>query len=259
MELKDKIIVVTGGGSGIGAGLCRRFAEEGAKAIIVADIILSDAQSVAEEMGGIAKAVDVSDEAQIEKLIEEVEAEVGPIDVFCSNAGILVLDPSHAASSSNEDWDRIWQINVMAHVYAARHMIPRMLERGGGYLVNTASAAGLLSQIGSSPYSVTKHAAVGFAESLSIAHGNDGIRVSVVCPQAVRSKMTEGSEGGGVAGGDGMLEPADLAETTVQGMREERFLILPHPEVEEYMKRKTSDYDRWLKGMRRWRDQFIKS
>jgi NAD(P)-dependent dehydrogenase (short-subunit alcohol dehydrogenase family) len=258
MELKDKIIVVTGGGSGIGAGLCRRFAEEGAKAIVVADIVLADAQSVAEEMGGIAKAVDVSDEAQVQKLIEDVEAEVGPIDVFCSNAGILVLDPSHAASSSNEDWDRIWQINVMAHVYAARHLIPRMLERGSGYLVNTASAAGLLSQIGSSPYSVTKHAAVGFAESLSIAHGDQGIRVSVVCPQAVRSKMTAGSEGGGVAGGDGMLEPEDLAETTVQGMREERFLILPHPQVEEYMKRKTSDYDRWIKGMRRWRDQFVK-
>jgi NAD(P)-dependent dehydrogenase (short-subunit alcohol dehydrogenase family) len=256
MELKDKIAVVTGGGSGIGEGLCRRFVEEGAKAVVVADIVGDDAERVAAEIGGIARTVDVANEEDIKNLIEDVEANVGPIDLFVSNAGIGLSDPTHVASASNEGWQRIWEINVMAHVYAARYMLPLMLERGHGYLLNTASAAGLLSQIGSAAYSVTKAGAVAFAESLSIAHGDQGIGVSVLCPQAVRSKMTAGHEDG-VASGDGLLEPAELAETTIQCLREERFLVLPHAEVLTYIQRKAGDYDRWLGGMRRWRDKFL--
>lgn len=257
MELKDKCCVITGGASGIGEGLCKRFHQEGATVVVV-DWDLEGAKRVADEIGAVAMQADVSKEEDIQRVVADVEADIAPIDLFCSNAGIMVADVTHAASASNEDWERIWQINVMAHVYAARAVLPLMIERGDGYLLNTASAAGLLSQIGSAPYSVTKHAAVGLAENLAIAHGDDGIKVSIVCPQAVRSKMTANTEGGGPAGGDGMIEPEDLAETTVQGIREERFLILPHPEVQTYMERKVTDYDRWLKGMRRWRQNFLK-
>lgn len=258
MELKDKITVVTGGASGIGEALCKRFHEEGAKAVVVVDRDEEGAKRVAESIGGVAMVADVANEADIQRVVADTESQIGPIDLFCSNAGIGVPDVSHAASASNEDWENIWQINVMAHIYAARAVLPGMIERGDGYLLNTASAAGLLSQIGSAPYSVTKHAAVGFAESLAITHGDDGIKVSIICPQAVRSKMTEGTGEGGSAGGDGMLEPEELAETTIQGIRDEIFLILPHPVVKTYMERKVSDYDRWIGGMRRWRKNFVK-
>ncbi len=257
MELKDKIAVVTGGASGIGEALCRRFHKEGAKGVVVVDMNAEDTKRVADEIGGIAMVADVSNESDIQRVVRDTEKQLGPIDVFCSNAGIMVADPSHIASAKNEDWERIWQINVMAHIYAARAVLPGMIERGDGYILSTSSAAGLLSQIGSAPYSVTKHAAIGFAESVAIAHGDDGIKVSVICPQAVRTGMTKNTNGGGVAGGDGMLEPDDLAETTIQGMREERFLILPHPQVQTYMERKVSDYDRWIKGMQRWRSKFV--
>lgn len=255
MDIKGKTIIVTGGGSGIGEGLCHRFSQEGAKHIIVADIIEADAQRVASEMGGIPKVIDVTDESQIKSLIDEVENTIAPIDIFCSNAGILCTDPDHAASTPNETWDQLWKVNVLSHVYAARHMLPYMLKRGNGYLLNTASAAGLLSQLGSAPYSVTKHASIGFAESLAIAHGEQGIKVSVICPQAVRSKMTLDVDTGlaNSAAGDGILEPDQLAETVIQGIKEEKFLILPHPIVETYMQRKTADYDRWLNGMRRFK------
>lgn len=256
MDIAGKIAVVTGGASGIGEALCHRFMREGAKAVVVVDRDAAGASRVAKACGGTAMTADVSNEADIIRVVEDTEKNVGPIDLFCSNAGILVLDPSHAASSSNENWERIWHINVMAHIYAARAMLPRMIERGSGYFMNTASAAGLLSQIGSAPYSVTKHAAVGFAESLAIAHGDDGIKVSVLCPQAVQTAMLSNSDGG-PAGGDGILDPNDVAGVVVDAIREERFLILPHPEVLTYMQRKTSDYDRWIRGMQRFRKTFL--
>ena len=254
MKLNDKIAIVTGAASGIGKALCERFHKEGAAGIAAVDIDESGAKATGESVGGIAFGADVSNEADIVRVVDETEKKYGRIDVFVSNAGIGVRDPSHVASASNEDWERIWGINVMAHIYAARAVLPKMIAQGGGYLLNTASAAGLLSQIGSAPYSVTKHAAVGFAESLSIAHHDEGIRVSVLCPQAVRTGMTAGTDGG-VAGLDGMLEPSDVCDAVIATMEDERFLVLPHPEVLTYMQRKTADYDRWLKGMRRLRDR----
>lgn len=247
MELKDRIVVVTGAASGIGRALCVRFAKEGAKAIICADRDEPGARATAEMVGGRAFRTDVSKEADIRALIDTVEAEVGPIDLFCSNAGIGIPG---GAEASNDDWQRIWDINVMAHVWAARHLVPRMAARGGGYLLNTASAAGLLSQIGSAPYAVTKHAAVGLAEWLAITHGDQGIKVSVLCPQAVRTAMTAGNPDG-VASVDGMMEPEPLADMVVASIAAEEFLILPHPQVLDYMRNKTADYGRWIGGMRK--------
>ncbi|MDP6343876.1 MAG: SDR family oxidoreductase [Alphaproteobacteria bacterium] len=253
MQLKDKIAVVTGGASGIGRALARRFAAEGARQVVVADLDEAGIDAVAAEIGGIAIAANVGVEADIVSLVDRAEAEAGPIDLFCSNAGIAVHGD---LENSNEDWQRVWDVNLMSHVYAARAVVPGMIARGGGYLLNTASAAGLLSQIGSSTYSVTKHAAVGFAEWLSITYGNRGIKVSVLCPQAVRTAMTAGLEGGGVAGVDGMMEPEELADAVIETLEREEFLCLPHPQVLEYMRRKTSDYDRWLKGMRRLHEHY---
>ncbi|MEO0981700.1 MAG: SDR family oxidoreductase [Pseudomonadota bacterium] len=247
MELKDKIIVVTGAASGIGKELARRFHAEGAKLVVCSDVNGEGAQATAGEVGGVAFTADVSKEADIQHLIEEVETHHGPIDLFCSNAGIGVPG---GAEAPNEGWQKIWEINVMAHVWAARHMIPRMIERGGGYLLNTASAAGLLSQIGSAPYAVTKHAAVGLAEWLALTHGDDGIKVSVLCPQAVRTAMTAGNEDG-VASIDGMMEPPEVAEACVRAIEEETFLVLPHKEVLQYMRNKTDNYDKWIGGMRK--------
>src|SRR4051812_43404254 len=255
MELDGKVVVVTGGASGIGRSLARAFAANGARAVVVADLDGAGAQAVAAELGDVATgvAVDVSDEQAIAQLIAGTEDQYGPIDLFASNAGIGV---GGGPETPNAQWERIWQINVMAHVYAARHLLPSMLARGDGYLLNTASAAGLLTQIGSAPYSVTKHAAVGLAEWLSVTYGDQGIKVSVLCPQAVRTGMTANIPGGGVAGVDGMIEPADVAQTVVEGLRDERFLILPHPSVLEFFQRKGSDYDRWLGGMRRLAARF---
>ncbi len=247
MNLSDRIIVVTGAASGIGEALAHRFKAEGAKTIVCADRDADGAERVATAVGGIAIPTDVSKEGDIQRLIETVEAEHGPIDLFCSNAGIGIPG---GAEVSNEGWQDIWDINVMAHVWAARHLIPKMVERGGGYLLNTASAAGLLSQIGSAPYAVTKHAAVGLAEWLALTHGDDGIKVSVLCPQAVRTAMTAGNEDG-VASIDGMMEPPEVAEACVRAIEEETFLVLPHPEVIDYMRSKTGDYDRWIGGMRK--------
>jgi NAD(P)-dependent dehydrogenase (short-subunit alcohol dehydrogenase family) len=252
MELKDRIIVITGAASGIGRALAARFKAEGAKLIVCADRDAAGCKATAEMVGGVAFTVDVSREADIQSLIETVEADHGPIDLFCSNAGIGV---GGGAETPNADWQRIWDINVMAHVWAARHLVPRMAARGGGYLLNTASAAGLLSQIGSAPYAVTKHAAVGLAEWLSITHGDQGIKVSVLCPQAVRTAMTAGNPDG-VASIDGMMEPEVLAESVVRGIEAEEFLILPHPEVLQYMRNKTENYGRWLGGMRKLNRRF---
>ena len=257
MKIKDKVAVVTGGASGIGAALCRRFAEEGARAVAVVDCNEDGAKVVAEEIGGVAITADVTVEADVINVVNETENRFGQIDLFCSNAGITSMDGPTAASAPNEVWEASWGVNLMAHVYAARAVLPKMIERVEGYLLNTSSAAGLLSQIGSAPYSVTKHASVAFAECLAISHGNDGIKVSVLCPQAVRTPMLGGFEDGNVAGVDGVLEPSEVAECVVEALDEERFLILPHPKVLTYMQRKASDYDRWLGGMRRLRARFF--
>jgi NAD(P)-dependent dehydrogenase (short-subunit alcohol dehydrogenase family) len=252
MELKDKVIVITGAASGIGRAMAQRFAAEGAAKVACADLNEAGAKETAESIGGLAFRTDVSRESDIVALIEAVESQAGPIDLFCSNAGIGI---GGGAEASNDGWQRIWDINVMAHVWAARHLVPRMIARGGGYLLNTSSAAGLLSQIGSAPYAVTKHAAVGLAEWLAITHGDQGIKVSVLCPQAVRTAMTAGNPDG-VASIDGMMEPDTVAEACVRAIEAEDFLILPHPEVLDYMRRKTADYGRWIGGMRKLNRRF---
>ena len=253
MQVKDKVVVVTGGASGIGRALARRFAAEGARKVVVADLNEEGIAAVAKEVDGLAVAANVGIEGDIINLVKTTESQAGPIDLFCSNAGIAVYGD---LDNTNEEWQRVWDVNLMSHVYAARAVVPGMIERGGGYLLNTASAAGLLNQIGSSTYATTKHAAIGFAEWLSITYGNRGIKVSVLCPQAVRTAMTAGLEGGGVAGVDGMLEPEELADAVIATLAEESFLCLPHPQVLEYMRRKTNDYDRWLKGMRRLHEHY---
>jgi NAD(P)-dependent dehydrogenase (short-subunit alcohol dehydrogenase family) len=254
MELAGKTVVVTGAGHGIGRAMAQRFTVEGAAHVVVADLDGEAAEKVASGLeGGLGAPIDVSNEAEIAGLVERVERDVGPIDLFCSNAGIIMIGGEQVP---DDDWRAIIDVNLMAHIWAARHVVPRMLERGGGYLLNTASAAGLLTQIGSAPYSVTKHAAVSFAEWLAITHGDEGLKVSVLCPQAVRTAMTGGTTEGGVAGVDGMLEPADVASAVIEGLADERFLILPHPEVLEYFRRKADDYERWLRGMRRLQGRF---
>ena len=253
MKLEGKHVVVTGGASGIGRALARRFSAEGARAVVVADLDEAGAKSVASEVGGTAVGIDVTDESQIQQLVANAERESGPIDLFCSNAGIGIPG---GVEVPDAEWTRIWDVNLMSHIYAARAVLPGMIERGEGYLLNTASAAGLLTQIGSAPYAVTKHAAVALAEWLAITHGDQGIRVSVLCPQAVRTAMTAGSKDGGVAGVDGMMEPEELAESVIEGLADERFLILPHEVVRKYIQRKAGDYDRWLAGMRRLNAQF---
>ncbi|MCP4907745.1 MAG: SDR family oxidoreductase [bacterium] len=253
MEVSGKNIVVTGGANGIGRALCERFASEGAAQVAVVDLDEQNALAVAARIGGMARRVDVSKRAEIESLVSQVEAEAGPIDLFVSNAGIAI---EGGAEVGVEAWSQIWGINVMGHVHAAHAVLPSMLERGEGYLLNTCSAAGLLSQIGSAPYSVTKHAAVAFAEWLAITYGDRGIKVSALCPQAVRTNMTAAMENGGVAGVDGMIEPEELAEVALRGLREECFLILPHESVRTYYRRKGEDIDRWLKGMRRLQSKF---
>ncbi len=249
MRLANKVAVVTGGASGIGRALARRFAAEGARGVVVADLDAARAAQVAREIGGLAVPTDVSREADIVQLVERATSAFGTIDLFCSNAGIIT---EGGIETPDSEWQRIWNINFMAHVYAARAVLPGMLARGEGYLLQTASAAGLLTQIGSAPYAVTKHAAVSLAEWLAMTYGDRGIRVSCLCPQGVRTNMlAEAERGPGRFLLAGALEPEQVAEAVVAGLAEERFLILPHPEVGEYMRRKADDYDRWLKGMRR--------
>ena len=249
MKLANKVAVVTGGASGIGRALCRRFAAEGTRGIAVADVDSARAEQVAREIGGLAVGVDVRREADVIQLVERATAAFDAIDLFCSNAGIAM---EGGVETSDSEWQRIWSVNFMAHVYAARAVLPGMLARGEGYLLQTASAAGLLTQVGSAPYAVTKHAAVSLAEWLSVTYGDRGIRVSCLCPQGVRTNMlTEAVEGPGRFLLEGALEPEQVAEAVVVGLADERFLILPHPEVGEYVRRKANDYDRWLRGMRR--------
>jgi NAD(P)-dependent dehydrogenase (short-subunit alcohol dehydrogenase family) len=251
MLLPGKVIVVTGGGNGIGRALCRRFATEGAKAIVVADINEATAAQVAGEIGGTAVACDVSREADIAALVARTIATHGGIDLFCSNAGIAVNGDEHTPDA---EWARCWDVNVMAHVYAARVVVPHLLERGGGYLLQTVSAAGLLTHPQSATYAVTKHASLAFAEWLSMTYGDRGIKVSALCPQGVRTDMLRRAEAEGTRRSfllDSALEPEQVAEDVVKGLEAERFLILPHGEVAEYVRRKAADHDRWLRGMRR--------
>ncbi len=251
MEIQGRVVVVTGGGNGIGAALSRRFAAEGAAGVVVGDLDGDAAAVVAGEIDGRAVAVDVADPGHGHALVAAAEEAFGPVDVFCFNAGIA---QDGGVEMDDAVWQRIWDINVMAHVYGARAVLPSMLERGEGYLVHTASAAGLLTNLGAAPYSVTKHAVVALAEWLAITHGDGGIRVSCLCPQFVNTNMLEefiGIPGGKALVGDAALDPEQVADAVVEGMRAEQFLILPHPEVAEYFRRKADDYDRWLAGMRR--------
>ena len=267
-----EVAVVTGGGHGIGRAICRRLAEEGI-AIAVADLEQDAAETVAAEVGGKAWKVDVGDEAQLVGLVDAVEADLGPIDLFVSNAGVGFGDGASGAAAAeggihniDDRWEACWRVNVMAHVYAARALVPRMIERGGGNFVNIASAAGLLSQVGDAAYSATKHAAVGFAESLAITHGDAGIHVSLVCPQAVATRMigieddSDATDGGFLGNDvDGILAPSAVADEIVEGLRDKRFMILPHPSVKTYFDRKAGDYDRWVGGMRKFRRRLLEA
>lgn len=249
MEISNKVAVVTGAASGIGAGLAERFAREGARAVVVADINLERAQGVAARIGpqAVAIACDVSREADIQRLTGETRERFGRIDIYFSNAGIL----GRLGGIELEDalWEKMWQVHGMAHVWAARAVVPEMVERGEGYFLVTASAAGLLNIVESAPYGVTKHAAVAIAEWLRIAYGRKGVRVSCLCPQSVQTDMTR--DGTGSAGINGVLTPEQVADVVMQTMREERFLALPHPEVAKYFLAKGQDYDRWLGGMQK--------
>ena len=261
MELQDRVVVVTGGGSGIGESLCRAAHDAGARHVVAVDMRADEARRVADEIGGTGVGLDVRDEDAIRRLVETTENEHGPIDLFVSNAGYVT---AAGLEDPNESIQNMWEVHCLAHIYAARAVLPSMIARGEGYLLNTASAAGLLTQIGSMSYSITKAAAVSLAEWLSISHHHQGIRVSVLCPQAVRTNIVANSPDhrdtddgpgdfeGGVASGDGVLEPADVAQLCLDAIREERFLVLPHPEVATYVERKATDRDRWLAGMRRF-------
>ena len=249
MLIQGKVVVVTGGANGIGRALCRAFAAAGARAVVVADLDEQGAKKVAGEINGAPATVNMGNEPEVRRLVEQTSKQFGQIDIFCSNAGVGVQGGPDAPDA---DWQRSWDVNVMAHIYAARAVLPQMLARGEGYLVQTVSAAGLLTQIGSAPYSVTKHAAMSFAEWLAITYGDQGIRVSALCPQGVRTNMLFNAEfGGGAFLLEGALEPEQVAKDVVQAVTEERFLILPHPEVAKYFQNKANDYERWLRGMRK--------
>ena len=249
MKLKDKIIVITGGAGGIGKALAVRFLAEACKQVVVVDINSQLVAATAKELGCVEITADVSNNDDMKRVVDEVERDIGPIDLFCSNAGI---GAAPALDSPDREWQLSWDVNVMSHMYAARHLVPRMVERGHGYFLITASAAGLLNQVGGAAYGTTKHAAIGFGEWLALTYAHKSINVSMLCPQAVRTAMTASGEPAVTAASmDGVLEPADLAETVVEGLRKERFLILPHPQVLDYMRYKASDYDRWLAAMNR--------
>ena len=260
MELSDKVAVVTGAGSGIGRALAQAFATNGAKAVVCTDLDGDNAAETAEMIGPVATSarLDVGDERAVERIVVDTVEAHGSLDVFVSNAGYGLRG---GLDLPTDEWQRMMNVHTWSHLYAARAVIPGMVERGGGYLLNTASAAGLLTQMDSGPYAVSKHAAVAFAEWVSINYGDQGIGVSVLCPQAVRTNilgpraMTASGEGARQAAGDGILEPDVVARACLEAMRDERFLVLPHPEVLTYFQRKASDYDRWLSGMRRFRQR----
>jgi NAD(P)-dependent dehydrogenase (short-subunit alcohol dehydrogenase family) len=261
MRVAGKVVVVTGGANGIGKALCEEFYRAGAAKLIVVDIDVAAARTVAASVQGAAFKCDVGQEKDILHVIEETERQFGPIALFCSNAGIGGgFDPVsvNAGGSSDEPWQRSWAVHVMAHVYAARHLVPRMKARGEGYFLNTISAAGLLSQVGSPAYSTTKHAAVGFAENLAISHRADGIKVSILCPQGVDTNMLRAIPKGPQSG-DGDLSPEQVAKDALAGIEQETFVILPHPQVLGYMRNKTENYDRWISGMAKIQAQMRES
>ena len=267
MQLEGAVAVVTGAASGIGRSLARALALDAGSVVVVADIDGSGAEAVAAEIAaeagpdrtpGFAAGIDVTDEASVVALIEQVEASLGPIELWCGNAGISRLG---GVEQPDEEWNHVWDVNVMAHVIASRHLVPRWVERGSGHLLVTASAAGLLTNFGTASYAVTKHAAVGLAEWIAITHGDDGVRASCLCPQGVRTPMTQNE--GAVAVDQvkalGLIEPTEVAAVTLQALREDRFLILPHPEVAVYEQRRAGDRERWLAGMRRMQRGLLNS
>ena len=247
MDLLNKTAIITGGSGGIGKAMAKAFLKGGAKGIVLADLNKDIVEETAKELGCDSMVCNVTDEQQIQDVATFTKEKFGQIDLFCSNAGAggegLLTD------AEDRVWQNQWELHVMSHVYAARAVLPDMISRGEGYLLNTASAAGLLAALGSGPYTVTKAAAVKLAEFISITHGDEGIKVSVLCPQGVNTAMAPKSFGDGQT--DGVIEPEELAQTVVEAIREERFHVLPHPEVEEYVRRKGDDIDRWLVGMRR--------
>jgi NAD(P)-dependent dehydrogenase (short-subunit alcohol dehydrogenase family) len=247
MDVQGKVAIVTGAGGGIGAAIVRSFMAAGARAVVAADLDAGRAAAVARDCGAEAAACDVSREADIQALAAATRERFGAVDVFVSNAGIL----GRAGGFDLEDalWERMWRIHAMAHVWAARAVVPQMAGRGAGAFVVTASAAGLLNIVESAPYGVTKHAAVGFAEWLRIAYGRRGVEVTCLCPQGVETDMTR--DGGGSAAVDGMRTPDEVAQALLEAMREQRFLALPHPQVLQYLQAKANDYDRWLRGMQK--------
>ena len=253
MELADRNVVITGAGSGIGAAAARRFRAEGPRALVLADLDLPSVQAVADELGAVAVRADVGREQDIVALIERAREIGGPVDLFFSNAG--VGGPPGGPEAADEEWDRAWKVNVMAHVWAARALLPEMTERGDGYLVSTASAAGVLTQVSALVYSVTKHAAVALAEWMAITYGDSGVKVSCVCPMAVRTPMLEMAledrVGAAALLSNEVLEPDEVAEAVLAGIREERLLIFPHPPLADYFAFKATDNERWLAGMRR--------
>jgi NAD(P)-dependent dehydrogenase (short-subunit alcohol dehydrogenase family) len=267
MEIEGKVVVVTGAASGIGRAMAQRFSEEGAAGVVLADLQGERAQEIAESFGGPALGVhcDVADPAQVDVLVTGTESCFGPVDLFCANAGVAIgTDPM----SPDGEWDLAFEVNIRSHVRAARRLLPGWLERGDGYFLSTASAAGLLTQIGSAPYSVTKHAAVAFAEWLSVTYGDRGIRVSCLCPMGVETPLMRQGEGepgmqgtasATVQATGAVLQPDEVADAVVAALRDERFLVLPHPEVLTFFGRKASDYDRWLAGMRRLQAQVARA
>jgi NAD(P)-dependent dehydrogenase (short-subunit alcohol dehydrogenase family) len=252
-EVSGAVVVVTGGASGIGAALARRFAAGGAAAVVVADLDPAGADAVAASLPepvGTGLALDATDQPALVAAVDRIEAESGPIDLWCSNAGVA----SAPGLGDDADWERCWQLHVRAHLLAARHVLPRMVDRGHGHLLITASAAGLLTELDTAPYPVTKHASVALAEWLAIRHGDDGVGVSCLCPQAVRTPMLAGLPAASATLAAGpAIPPEEVAEAVVAALAEDRFLILPHPEVAEYERRRATDRDRWLAGMRRMR------
>ena len=262
MQIKDKVAIVTGGGSGIGEALAKRFHDEGASGVVVVDRDGSNAERVAQTIGATAVELDVTDESGIVDLVNQTVKDHGTLDIFVSNAGYVTQG---GVEADNDEIQRMWEVHVMSHIYAARASIPVMVANGGGYLLNTASAAGLLTQLGSMQYSITKAAAVSLGEFLAITYGERGIRVSMLCPQAVETSILANSPDRldqdrgtpGSAAGDGVLTAEQLADTVIECMTEERFLVLPHPEVQTYRERKANDVDRWISGMQRFQSQLF--
>jgi NAD(P)-dependent dehydrogenase (short-subunit alcohol dehydrogenase family) len=252
VKIAGKVAVVTGAASGIGRTLAERFVHEGARGVVLADIRRGPLEDAARAVGGLAIHCDATREADVRLMIASVEQQLGPVDIFVSNAGIF---RGGDEQTPDADWDLSWRLHVMAHVYAARDLMPKMAARGDGYFIVTSSAAGLLSHLDSASYAVTKHAAVSFAEFLAIRHGDAGVKVSVLCPQQVRTAMTT-DRTASVSAVDGRIEPEVVADCVIECMEAERFLMLPHPSVLEYLQRKSADYDRWLGGMRRLKDKF---